>query len=87
MNLQLQHIVRKAKEAATKKAAVGKTKKPARRPPQKQQPQVTREEIERLDGNKLYKKGDFNGAIKCYTRCIGLNPENYSIFKSCYGIY
>ena len=76
------HRARKAKEAAAKKAAAGKTKKPARRPPQKQQPQVTREEIERLDGNKLYKKGDFNGAIKCYTRCIGLNPENYVAYSN-----
>ena len=28
------------------------------------------------------KKGDFNGAIKCYTRCIGLNPENYIAYSN-----
>jgi RNA polymerase II-associated protein 3 len=76
------HRARKAKEAADKAAAEKKkkTKNVTRRPPQ--QPQISREEIERLDGNKLYKKGDFNGAIKCYTRCIGLNPENHVAYSN-----
>lgn len=45
-------------------------------------PQVSREELERQDGNALYSKGDFNGAIKCYTRCIGLNPENHIAYSN-----
>ena len=81
------HRARKAKMAADKLAAskiskdIAKTSETVRQR-QAKQPQLSREEIERLDGNKLYKKGDFNGAIKCYTRCIGLNPENYIAYSN-----
>ena len=81
------HRARKAKQAADKLAASKINKDTAKsskisRQNQVKQPQLSREEIERLDGNKLYKKGDFNGAIKCYTRCIGLNPENYIAYSN-----
>jgi tetratricopeptide (TPR) repeat protein len=39
-------------------------------------PSRSREEVEREDGNLHYKKGYFGEAVKCYTRCIAINPRN-----------
>ena len=39
-------------------------------------PTVSREELYKQDGNKHYKRGEFQQAIKCYTRCIASNPRN-----------
>jgi tetratricopeptide (TPR) repeat protein len=39
-------------------------------------PSRSREEVEREDGNAHYKKGHFGEAVKCYTRCIAINPRN-----------
>ena len=81
--------LRVAREAEEKQAAATPGKKGqtaaakrAARPAPVAAPAVSREELERIDGNKLYKKGDFNGAIKCYTRCIGLNPENHVAYSN-----
>ena len=30
---------------------------------------------ERERGNELFKRGDFHGAVKCYTRAVGFNPR------------
>jgi tetratricopeptide (TPR) repeat protein len=39
-------------------------------------PTISREELYKQDGNKHYKRGEFQLAIKCYTRCIASNPRN-----------
>ena len=48
----------------------------ARRKPAPVVPTVSREELDKQDGNKHYKRGEFPQAIKCYTRCIAANPKN-----------
>lgn len=42
----------------------------------------TREQIEKDNGNDYYRKGDFGEAIKCYTRCVGMNPRNYVAYSN-----
>ena len=36
-----------------------------------------RERLEREQGNAHFAKGEFHDAVKCYTRCIAVNPRNY----------
>jgi len=36
----------------------------------------SREQVEREDGNQHFMAGRFNEAVKCYTRCVALNPAN-----------
>lgn len=38
--------------------------------------------VEREDGNVRFKKGDFNGAVKCYTRSIALNPASVTAYSN-----
>ena len=40
------------------------------------------ETYERERGNAEFKAGNFNGAIKCYTKCLGLKPKNYIAFSN-----
>lgn len=48
--------------------------------------QKSRAEIEKEDGNKLFKSGNFHGAVKCYTRCIALDSRNHIMFSNRYDI-
>eukprot|EP00949_MAST-11_sp_MAST-11-sp1_P004740 g4740.t1 len=43
---------------------------------------MTREEIEKQDGNRHFKRGEFPMAIKCYTRVIALNPRNVIAYSN-----
>eukprot|EP00753_Platysulcus_tardus_P011855 PLAT3317.34.p2 GENE.PLAT3317.34~~PLAT3317.34.p2 ORF type:complete len:585 (-),score=233.52 PLAT3317.34:43-1770(-) len=38
---------------------------------------VSLEEEMRQEGNKHFRRGEFAAAVKSYTRCIGLNPNNH----------
>jgi hypothetical protein len=40
------------------------------------------ESIERESGNEEYQKGNFQVAIRCYTRCLGLKVGNYIAFSN-----
>ena len=39
-------------------------------------------EVKRLEGNALYAKGNFEGAIQCYTKCIQLDPKSVTAFSN-----
>jgi hypothetical protein len=43
---------------------------------------VSREILEKEDGNDHFKKGDYVAAIKCYTRCLGYNPRNAIVLSN-----
>lgn len=42
----------------------------------------SRAEIERVEGNEHYKRGDYVAAIKSYTRCLGLDPQNAVVLSN-----
>lgn len=40
------------------------------------------EQYERERGNTEFNAGNFNAAIKCYTKCLGLKAQNYIAFSN-----
>jgi len=42
----------------------------------------SREDIEKERGNSCFKAGDFLGAVRCYTNCIGQNPSNHLLWSN-----
>ena len=58
----------------------------AARQAQKRKPAVathiTRAELDKQDGNKHFRRGEFPQAIKCYTRCIAANPRNAIVYSN-----
>lgn len=40
------------------------------------------EATERERGNDEYKAGNYTAAIKCYTKCLGMKPMNYTAFSN-----
>ena len=37
---------------------------------------------ERERGNQEFKAGNYNAAIKCYTKCLGMKPRNFTAFSN-----
>ena len=40
------------------------------------------EATERERGNQEFKAGNYTAAIKCYTKCLGMKPKNYTAFSN-----
>ena len=40
------------------------------------------EATERERGNQEFKTGNYTAAIKCYTKCLGMKPKNYTAFSN-----